>query len=289
MKNVINTHFTPTVQLLLATVIWGSSFFIVKDATNLINPAFLVAYRFLLAAVLMGIVVFILKKDIIKNAKEGIILGSVYAFAYLAQTIGIQSISSASSSFITGLFVVTTPIFSFLFFRKVPSKIFFIALVMATIGLWILTGGIFQMRQGDFITLLVPIVIGLYNVLAEQFMKNKPDPLVLCFHQMWVIGLVCFTIGIASGVPLSPTSSVVWLPILYLAIFPASISLLLQLNAQRFVSANRVGIVTSLEPVFASLFAWWLAHEAMTINTIIGGVLIFGAMIISELRFNSKA
>lgn len=165
---------------------------------------------------------------------------------------------------------------------------FFFALTIATVGLWILTGGVSQMRQGDFITLLAPLSIGLYNVLAEKMLRKNPDPLVLCFHQMWVMGLTCFIVGLISGAPILPKSNLVWLPILYLAVFPASISLFLQLNAQRFISANRVGIVTSLEPVFASLFAWWLARESMTINTIIGGVLIFGAMIVSELRFDRK-
>lgn len=284
IKKLINQIFSPTVQLLLATIIWGSSFFIVKQATSQISPPFLVAYRFLTAALSMGIVVIFLKKNFTKSVKEGIILGLVYVVAYLTQTIGIQSISSSNSSFITGLFVITTPIFSFLLFKKVPSKMFFIALTMAAVGLWILTGGISQMGKGDFITLLTPFSIGLYNVLAEKLLREKPDPLVLCFHQMWVMGLACLIVGLISGASILPKSNMVWLPILYLAIFPASVSLFLQLNAQRFVSANRVGIITSLEPVFASLFAWWLANEAITINTLIGGALIFGAMIISEFK-----
>ncbi|MFA6518797.1 MAG: DMT family transporter [Candidatus Shapirobacteria bacterium] len=283
-NGLIRKLFSPTAQLLLATVIWGSSFFIVKQATALISPPFLVAYRFLLAALLMGVVVWLLKKDFKGSIKAGIILGFVYAFAYLSQTIGIQSISSSNSSFITGLFVITTPIFSLLIFRKVPSRKFLLALTMAMIGLWALTGGVDQMKRGDFITLLVPLFIGLYNVLAEKFLRGKHDPLVLCFHQMWVMGLVCFIIGIMSGAPMWPKSNLVWLPILYLAIFPASISLFLQLNAQRSVSANQVGIITSLEPVFASLFAWWLANESMTMNTVIGGSLILGATLVSELK-----
>lgn len=211
-------------------------------------------------------------------------LGLVYVVAYLTQTIGIQSISSANSSFITGLFVITTPVFSFLIFRKIPSKMFFVALTLAGLGLWILTGGISQMKQGDYITLIVPLSVGLYNVLAEKVLRKKHDALVLCFHQMWVMGLACFSLGLLSGAPLLPKSTLAWLPILYLAIFPTSLSFFLQLNAQRFVSANRVGIVTSLEPVFASLFAWLFAGELIGANTLIGGLLIFGAMVLSGIR-----
>jgi drug/metabolite transporter (DMT)-like permease len=106
---------------------------------------------------------------------------------------------------------------------------------------------------------------------------------------MWAMGLICYVIGLISGAPILPTNNMVWLSLLYLAIFPASVSLFLQLNAQRFVSANQVGIVTSLEPVFASIFAWWLASEAITVHTAIGGSLIFSAMVISELPNKRKS
>lgn len=231
----------------------------------------------------MGLVILIFRKNLFQSIKQGMILGFVYAFAFLTQAIGIQNTSSSNSGFITGLFVITTPLLCFLIFGKRPSKIFNFSLILALLGLWFLTGGISGMNKGDVITLLTPIFIGLYNVMLEKYARKDQDSVVLCFHQLWTMSVICFAAGFLIGVPALPREFNTWLAILYLAIFPACVSIFLQINAQRFVSANRVGIITSLEPVFAAFFAWFFAHEIIKINTIIGGVLIFSSMIISEI------
>jgi len=278
-----NKELKATIEILIATAIWGTSFFIIKDLVVNVSPTVLVGYRFLLAALLFGGIGIFYRKNLFHHCNIGILMGFIYSLAYIFQTIGMQTTSSANSSFITGLFVLTTPVFSYFFFKTIPSKKFFIALILAATGLWILTGGISKMSFGDMITLVVPVAVGLYTVLVQKYIKNI-DLISLLFQQSLVIGLVALSMGLIIGANFVLADSMVWSAIVYLAVFPAALSTFLQIKAQKHISANKVGLITSLEPVFASLFAWTLGGELMNINIIVGGVLILIATVINEIR-----
>ena len=274
-------------EILLATAIWGSSFFVVKDAVISVNPSVVVAYRFLIAAVVFLAIGLALKKNPFGKFVIGIGLGAVYSLAYIFQTIGLVTTSSAHSSFITGLFVFTTPLFSYLLFRTVPKKKFIIAVLCALAGLWILTGGITDISFGDAITFIVPFSVGLYGVLLEKYVRHV-DMIPLLFQQSLVIGIAALIVAVWSRASLAVPGASIWYALGYLALFPAALSAFLQADAQKYISANRAGIISSLEPVFASVFAWWLGHEYMDARIAVGGLLIVIATVLNEAQWTAR-
>lgn len=277
-------------QLVLASVFWGSTFFIMKNVFSHIDPIILVAYRFAAASFILLILLKLSRKKITENIRNGILLGFILFMAFVPQAVGLQFTSSANSGFITGMFIVVTPLFRYFLMGKKPTFHTILTIIIASTGLWILTGGVANIGAGDMVTLITPVAVGLYNVIVEKYMKQNTDPLVLNFQQFLTLSLLAFATAIITGKSFSVDISIAVPVILYLAIFPSIVSYALQINAQKKISSIKVGIITTLEPVFASLFAWTLGDEMFSIRTMVGGILIIAGMLLSEipLRQNKR-
>lgn len=275
-------------QLIFASILWGSTFFIMKNVFIYVDPVTLVAYRFITASFILFVLLKLSRKNVLTNIPHGITLGFILFMAFVPQAVGLKFTSSANSGFITGMFIVTTPFFRYFLLKRKPKVKTALTIIIASIGLWILTGGITNINIGDMITLITPIAVGLYNVVIEKYMKEDTDPFVLNFQQFLTISILAFATAVITGKRLTPDISLVAPVILYLAIFPSIISYALQINAQKMVSATKVGIITTLEPVFASLFAWTLGREMFSTNTVIGGTLIIAGMFLSEIQIKRR-
>lgn len=274
---------SPELQLVLASVFWGSTFFIMKNVFSYIDPIILVACRFAVASFILFVLLTLSHKKPTQNIRNGIVLGFILFTAFVSQAVGLQFTSSANSGFITGMFIIITPFLRYLLIGKKPKVQTILTTIIASAGLWILTGGITNIRVGDMITLITPVAVGLYNVVVEKYMKPDTDPLVLNFQQFLTLSIFAFATAILTGRSFSVDISTVAPVILYLAIFPAIVSYALQINAQKKVSSTKVGIITTLEPVFASLFAWTLGREVFSTSTATGGTLIVAGMLLSEI------
>jgi drug/metabolite transporter (DMT)-like permease len=265
--------------LVYAALIWGSTFFIVKDSLTSVNPVTLVAYRFLIAALLLVPVLLYLKKPLFHNVKDGIILGVVIAALYLSQTIGLKFTSASNSGFITGLFIVFTPLLA-LAAGILPSKRRVMAILISIVGLFLLTG-IGAFNRGDALTLIAAFTYAVHIVLTAKFVQRS-DPYSLAFQQFLTTGILSLLIALIASQPLGTTTTT-WYIILFLAVFPTALAFLIQAIAQQHTGPVKVALIFALEPVFAAVFAWTVGGELFTIKTIIGGLLIVAAMIIAEL------
>lgn len=269
--------------LLLTAAVWGSTFFIVKDGLQFINPITLVAYRFFFASVILGIYLIVKKKNIFVNLRQGLALGFLLWLLYVPQTIGLVYTSASNSGFITGLFVVFVPIFAFLIFRRIPSLIRAFAVLIAVLGLWFLTGGIAGINKGDLLTLITAVAYALHLLMADNFLKNKADPLVLAAQQFFFVGILSFIAAFITKASFSIASTnILWL-IIFLTFFPTLAANVMQLVGQKIVAPVKVALIFTMEPVFAALFAWTLGGEQFIPGRAFGGLLIFLAMILSEL------
>ncbi|MFH2056933.1 MAG: DMT family transporter, partial [bacterium] len=135
--------------LVYATVIWGTTFVVVKEALEFINPLTLVAWRFLLAASVLAIWLLLRRKPLLSNWRPGVTLGILLWLIYAPQTIGLEITTASNSAFITGMFVAFVPLFDWIFLRQRfgPSRIVSVLLCLG--GLWLLTGGIVNANLGD--------------------------------------------------------------------------------------------------------------------------------------------
>ena len=293
MANQLNAsklkHRIADLGLFYAAVIWGATFFIVKDVLSDVDPVIMVAYRFLLAGGLLLIYLLIKKESVLKNIKNGFILAIILWLLYIPQTIGLKYTTASNSGFITGLFVAFVPIFLRLIFKKKPTVFEVIASIISLIGLWILTGGLKQVNLGDILTLGAAITYALHLLYSDKYLKSGLDPIILCTQQFMLIGLFSIITGLVLDLPFGVGSTRAINIIVFLGLFPTLSAFVIQFLSQKIASPLRVSLIFAFEPVSAAVFAWTLGGEEFVMRGAVGGFLIFTALVISGLSFNKKS
>lgn len=269
--------------LLYAAAIWGSTFFLVKSSLAHIDPVVLVGYRFALAALLLAVVCMVMKKPLFRDLRRGLFLGLLLWLLYIPQTIGLGITTASNSGFITGLFVAFVPVFSYLIFRRKPSALGITATAVSLSGLWILTGGLRDINNGDLLTLITAVTYAIHILYVDKYLQDGSDPYVLCFQQFLFTGVASLVAGLVLGLPFGVGTSATLMIVIFLTIFPTFSAFLIQVVAQKHTSPLRVSLIFAFEPVFAAIFAWSLGGEEFIIRRAIGGLLIFSAIVISSL------
>ena len=276
------------IGLFYCAAVWGSTFIITKAALDAVHPVSMVAIRFLIASV--ALLPWVMKrKNRLRHLKDAFILSIFLSFLYLAQTIGLLYTTASNSGFITGLFIIFIPVFMFMFRRKKPSLLQIISAFTAIFGMWLLTGGAQGFNIGDGLTLLGAAAYSGHLIITDKYVKANADPVLLAFHQFWMVSLISFFISGIMGYPMAVSNVNVWWIIIFLAIFPTLTAFYIQMLAQKNLEPFKVGLIFTTEPVFAAMFAWTLGGESFILIKAIGGVCIVSGMIIGEFsKFNLK-
>ncbi|MGC9176197.1 MAG: DMT family transporter [Thermoplasmata archaeon] len=272
--------------IIIATLLWGVTFPIMKIAVVSISPVLLTLIRFAIAsAILFAIFFKRIVSSSIGSALSGLFIGVFLYFGYYFQIVGIVFTSAMHSTLITGLYIIISPILAFFMLKEPLDKKVIISLILALIGLFLITGILITVVNiGDILTFFSAISYSFQVVLVDKYSK-KYDPLVLTFYQILMVvplGLIFLPF---SGYSVSWNNDVIF-SIIYLSIFATAIALLLQNFGQKGLDSATASMVFALEPVFGVLFSILLLHETMGILQILGGVLMISAMIIASSRRN---
>ena len=273
----------PTALLVLLTAVWGSTFFLIRDLVATVPPRDLLAVRFTIAAVLM-LVLFGRHVRALGRREwlVGLGLGVVYGVAQLLQTVGLAHTDASVSGFITGTYVVLTPVFSAVLLReRVPASTWF-AVGLATVGLAVLFLQGLSIGVGELLTLGCAAVYALHIIGLGRW-STPSSATGLAAVQMVAIALVCAVSALPGGLVL-PSSGGQWAAVLYLATAAGVLALWAQTWAQARMTATRAAIVMTLEPVFAAGFAVAFGQEGLSWRMVLGGVLVLAAMYLVELR-----
>jgi drug/metabolite transporter (DMT)-like permease len=279
---------TATLNLLAVCAAWGTSFYIVKDLVTAVNPFTLVGYRFLVSSVIAGAIVLFMRKPLFKHIFEGFVLAFTIWIVVALQAVGLVYTTASNSGFITGLFVVFTPIVMFVFFKGRINITTFIAILVDVAGLWLLTDGLKAFNTGDFLTLLAAVGSGFHIVFIDRYGKKGLDPFVLCFQQFFFCGVLSLGTSLIMGYSFSLDIHRFGGPMIFLILVPTVFSFLVQLISQKHVTAVKAALIYTLEPVFAAGFAWTLGNEKLIPIRAAGGFLIFVGMLVAELRLPKK-
>jgi drug/metabolite transporter (DMT)-like permease len=275
---VVFTNFA----MLIATVIWGSTFIVIKNGLANVHAVTMVCYRFTLAALLMGIILIFLRKKLWQHLTVGITLGLLLFASYVTQAIALYYTLVIDGGFIAGLFVIFVPVLSFFCGQEKLRWNFLIAIMLASIGLWNITGGIASFKWGDLLMLLSALMFAVHILYADSVVK-KCDIWVLNFQQFLVAALAGFFSILLFNLPFAVAAwDTVWW-ILYLALFANVFGYLVQLGAQKIISPTVCALVFSLEPLFVALFAWTIGGEEVVAAGIMGGVMIIAAIICAQI------
>jgi drug/metabolite transporter (DMT)-like permease len=271
-----------TLGLLAMTAVWGSTFVLIKDVVGRMPVADFLAVRFVIAAlamlVLFGRPVWRLGR---RQAVRGLLLGVIYGFGQLLQTWGLSLIAPSVSGFATGMYVVFTPILALLLLRQHMAGVVWLAVLLSTAGLALLSLNGVSVDLGVWLTLASAALYALHIVLLGQW-SRQGESFGLSAMQMVAIAAVCLLATAPHGPTLPPDRSA-WFAVLYMALVAGAGAMLMQTWAQSHLPAARAAIVMTTEPVFAAAFAVALGSDVLSWRMVVGGGLILAAMYLVEL------
>ena len=272
-----------TLLLVGVTAVWGSTFFLIRDLVQHVPPADFLAVRFGIAAVVMF--VLFRRRTLALSRREvrvGAVLGVLYGVAQVLQTMGLQSTDASVSGFITGTYVVLTPVLGAVLLRDRIGPATWLAVGLASVGLAVLSLRGMSVGTGEALTLSSAFLYAGHIVALGRW--ATPQAAVgLATVQAFVIALVCGVAAVPGGLTL-PADGGQWASLLYMALVAGALALWAQTWAQAHLTATRAAIVMALEPVFAAFFAVLLGGESLTRRMLLGGALVVAAMYLVELR-----
>ena len=276
----------PPALLVIVSVVWGTTFFIVKGTVSEVNEYMLVFMRCILAAIpLFGFLLLRNSKPLFQKSiiRDGAILGFLMGIMYTSQPVGLKFTSSGHSAFITGIAVVLVPVVMFVFFnyRFTFQNVF--AVFVVAFGLFFLTYDTeTQINKGDVITLLTALSAALHIALIGR-MVRKHDVMALVAYQFLFSALFNLLIYVAQE-PLSfEFSSNAWTSLLYLGFIGTLFCYGASSWAQKYVNPVAAALIFSLEPVFASFFSYVFEGVVLTTKEFMGASLILGGILYYEL------
>jgi drug/metabolite transporter (DMT)-like permease len=273
--------------LLLVTAMWGSTFFLIKDLLDRVPTLDFLAVRFAIAAVLLVVVApRALGRLSADSRRHALVLGLLYGVAQILQTAGLAHTAASVSGFITGLYVVATPLFAALLLRSRITRMTWVAVALATAGLGVLTLEGLSVGYGEAITLVASLLYALHIVGLGAWSRPQ-EALGMSILQIVVIAVVCLLASAPDGIVL-PDNPRDWLSVVYMAAFAGAFAMVAQTWAQAHLPATRAAIIMSMEPVFAALFAVLLGGEDPTARMLGGGAMVLTAMLIVELAPRRK-
>ncbi len=270
------------------TAVWGYSFLAVKDAIASMPVMDFLAWRFLAASVVM----IALRPTCLRNVTRlellrGLGLGTILGLAYIAQTYGLRYTSVANSGFITGMFVVLTPVMSWILLRRKTNRTTWMVVALATVGLALLSLNGWAVGIGELLTLVCAVLFAIHIVgLGEWSSQYKPYAFTLL--QIGAVAVISLIAAIHEGITVPPDRGV-WEAVVITGVLATALAFLVQTWAQSLVSATRAAVVMTMEPVFAGLFAVIIVGDQLTGRTLGGAACILAAMFIINLRTGRSA
>ena len=276
------TALLATLTLLAMTACWGSTFYLIHDLLDRVPAVDFLAVRFAIASAAMLLVAprAISRLDP-QVRRHALVLGGLYGVAQILQTIGLGHTPASVSGFVTGMYVVLTPLFAAAILRTRIGGLTWIAVVLAVGGLAILTLQGLSIGYGEGLTLIAAALYALHIVGLGAW-SSPVDAIGMSILQCLVISAVCFVAAVPDGITL-PERTGDWLAVLYMALFAGAAALLGQTWAQAHLAPTRSAIIMSMEPVFAAFFAVLLGGESVTVRMLLGGAMVLTAMLTVEL------
>lgn len=272
----------PLLALILVTAIWGVTFVQVKDAVA-IYPLF--AFLALRYAIATGALALVGGRRVLTLGRSGLIAGGVIGvllgLGIGLQTAGLERTTVSSTGFITGLYVVLTPLFGLLLFRTRVGLEVWIGVVLAVLGLALLSGVDAGSTRGDLLVLASAAAQALQIVMVERY-ASRYDAIALTLVEMAACFVGFLAIALALGDLQMPHGRTVWGALLVTGLFASALAYLIQIWAQRRISAARIAIVFSLETVFAGIFGYWLADDRLGWLGWGGCALILFGIVVAE-------
>jgi drug/metabolite transporter (DMT)-like permease len=274
----------PFLVILLLTVaaIWGSGFVVMKDTLQRLDVNSFLTWRFLIATLVM----IALKPSALKKidrpfALKGGIAGAILGIGYILQSFGLTMTTVAKTGFITGLYAVFTPLIAAFILKKHVTRFQWFCVALALAGLALLSFNGVGLGHHELLgesLVLVSALVFAVHIIALSEWSSSLDTYTLTILQMAMVTVVCFIASMKSGFHMPPDAGV-WRALIYTGIFASAFAFIVQTWTQSFMPATTIGIILTMEYIFAAFFGIIVLHEKVTIRLILGGSLVIAAML----------
>ncbi len=271
-----------SVALIGVAMVWGATFVMVKDAVSRYPLYGFLGLRFAIAVVAFVILfpgsIRALRRS---TVAVGTLAGLFLCAGYIFQTWGLQATSASKAAFITGMFVVLTPLMQAVLLRRPPNRATAVGAIVAATGLWMLSGGdAGSWNVGDTRVFLCAVAYSAHMIVLGS-LGRRHEVLPLTLVQLVVTAVVCGAIALATEPRVLPADGSVWLALAVTGVLASAVAFAVQTYAQQHISPSRTALILITEPAFGGLFGW-LAGEALGARGLAGAAFILGGMILAE-------
>jgi drug/metabolite transporter (DMT)-like permease len=269
--------------LLTVSAAWRLSFVVMKDAIERQSVNNFLFTRFTLAVLVMILIrpqtIKLFNKDLLqRGGLAGVFLG----LGYIAQTLGLERTGAAITGFITGLYVVLTPLIALFVLKEKITKFTWLCIVLATFGLGLLSIRGFSVGIGEMFVLASAILFAAHIIALSKWSAGR-DVYAMTVIQLTMCAILAGLASAIEGYSLPPDSGV-WSVVVFTAVFATAVAFIVQTWSQAHMSATKVAVILTMEVVFAAIFAILLGGERLTLQTALGGILVVVAMYLIVLK-----
>ena len=264
--------------------VWGLTFVMVQDAIELLPTMAFLAYRFIPAALIVAVIFHRQLRSLSPAGwRAGAVMGFFLTAGYIFQTLGLEETTASNAGFITGLFVVLTPLLGAIFLRERIPGLAWAAAGVSAFGLYLLSGsgGDFELR-GDGLVLLCALSFAAHILVTARAVKEH-DVGALLVVQLAVCGVICFVIAAVAGDLEPPEGTTVWSALIVTSLVASALGFFVQTFAQQHAPPERTALILASEPAFAGLFGYLLADERLSATGWLGAALILAAIVAVEV------
>ena len=287
------TKLKADLSLLMVTLGWGISYYLTDLSLEDMGPFTLNSNRFIIAFAVAFILTFRKLKNISKTTiKFSLLLGGALVFVYMGATFGTQYTTLSNVGFLCGLTVIFTPILSALIYKKLPGKKQTFVILVSFVGIALLTlkddfSINYDNLLGDLLCIMCALFYAAHLLITEKAVTYEDvNPFHLGVLQLGTTGVFTLILAFIFETPHLPTQPKYWGPVLFLSVFCTGVAFIVQCIAQKYTEASHVGVIFSMETVFAGIVAFALANEVLSLQSYAGAALMVASIFIMEIDFS---
>ncbi len=287
----MNKQLQADVMLIVVTFGWGASYYLMDVSMEELGPLTLNTYRFLLSFVVLGLIFFPKGRGVTKTTlRYSLYIGVAIFFTYIGATYGVRYTSLTNAGFLCSLAVIFTPLINTLLNKKMPDKKFRIVVLLSVVGIGLLTlDGRFAFSWGDLLCIGCALAYAVDTIITEKAVrKEEVNPFQIGLFQLLIAGVLFLFSSLMWETPTLPQTPFVWFSVIFLALFCTGIPFIIQPIAQQYTSSNHVGVIFTLEPVFAGMVAYFLAGEILSPRAYVGAGLLIFSLLLMEVSLTGK-
>ncbi|WP_338947040.1 DMT family transporter [Fusobacterium canifelinum] len=273
------------IYMFIATVFFGMTYVLTKICLNYSTELHIISFRFLIAFIIS--LIFLQRKIFpikIREILYSLILSLLLFFVFITMTIGVKYTSATNASFLISLSVIFIPFFSWIFNKEKPKKSIFVVLIIAVVGIMLLTlDKNLEFHIGDILCLICSLLFSFHIIITEKFVKNN-NPITLGVLQFGGVALLSFFVQYPIEKFTLPKNENFWISLLILSVFCTALAYIIQTVSQKKLSSTLIGFILSLEPIFSGIFGYFILNEYLSFQQYVGAFLLLISVIYVSVK-----